>query len=240
MFIDVLLCSTFWKCFGGFYGRKIKNNFEAANKKCFDIISDYVLKGYINNLAKLLVYVGEKGSEEILGKVPENLRGNLKEAYKELADKKNSDPEILCAAGQVFKEAGFYGKEMSDFVSKDLSSGELECLSEINPLLIMNLEQNNISFSSIVDIDDRSIQKILREVDQIVLSKALKNVDPEVQDKIFRNMSKRAAAMIQEDMEYMGPVRISDIYAAQDEILSIIRRLSKDGEIVLSKNDVLF
>ena len=225
---------------------KIKNNFEAANKKCFDIISDYVLKGYINNLAKLLVYVGEKGSEEILGKVPENLRGNLKEAYKELADKKNSDPEILCAAGQVFKEAGFYGKEMSDFVSKDLSSGELERLSEnfdslfeINPLLIMNLEQNNISFSSIVDIDDRSIQKILREVDQIVLSKALKNVDPEVQDKIFRNMSKRAAAMIQEDMEYMGPVRISDIYAAQDEILSIIRRLSKDGEIVLSKNDVL-
>jgi len=91
-------------------------------------------------------------------------------------------------------------------------------------------------FEDIVMLDDRAIQKVLREVDQQELAKALKSVDSEVQDKIFRNMSKRAASMLKEDMEYMGPVRLKDVEESQQKIVSVIRRLEDSGEIVIARS----
>jgi flagellar motor switch protein FliG len=76
----------------------------------------------------------------------------------------------------------------------------------------------------------------MREVDSQELAKALKSVDTEVQDKIFRNMSKRAAGMLKEDMEYMGPIRLKDVEEAQQKIVSIIRHLEDTGEIVVARS----
>jgi flagellar motor switch protein FliG len=73
-------------------------------------------------------------------------------------------------------------------------------------------------------------------VDSQELSKALKSVDTEVQDKIFRNMSKRAAQMLKEDMEYMGPIRLKDVEEAQQKIVSSIRHLEDTGEIVVARS----
>jgi flagellar motor switch protein FliG len=85
-------------------------------------------------------------------------------------------------------------------------------------------------------LDDRAIQKVLRDVDQQDLAKALKSVDTEVQDKIFRNMSKRAASMLKEDMEFMGPIRVKDVEEAQQKIVSNIRRLQDNGDIVIARS----
>jgi flagellar motor switch protein FliG len=90
-------------------------------------------------------------------------------------------------------------------------------------------------FEDIVMLDDRAIQKVMREVDSQELAKALKSVDSEVQDKIFKNMSKRAASMLKEDMEYMGPVRLKDVEESQQKIVSIIRHLEDTGEIVVAR-----
>jgi flagellar motor switch protein FliG len=90
-------------------------------------------------------------------------------------------------------------------------------------------------FEDIVMLDDRAIQKVLREVDSADLGKALKSVDAEVQDKIYKNMSKRAAAMLKEDMEFMGPIRLKDVEEAQQKIVSIIRHLEDTGEIVVAR-----
>jgi flagellar motor switch protein FliG len=90
-------------------------------------------------------------------------------------------------------------------------------------------------FEDIVLLDDRAIQKVLREVDSSELAKALKAVDTEVQDKIFRNMSKRAASLLKEDMEFMGPIRIRDVEEAQQKIVNIIRKLEDAGEIVVAR-----
>jgi flagellar motor switch protein FliG len=90
-------------------------------------------------------------------------------------------------------------------------------------------------FEDIVMLDDRAIQKVMREVDSQELAKALKSVDSEVQDKIFKNMSKRAANMLKEDMEYMGPVRLKDVEESQQKIVSIIRHLEDTGEIVVAR-----
>jgi flagellar motor switch protein FliG len=97
-----------------------------------------------------------------------------------------------------------------------------------------------LKFDILLTFDDRAIQKILREVDSQDIAKALKDKNEAVQDKIFKNMSKRAAQMLKEDMEYMGPVRITDVKEAQNKVLDIIRRLEQSGEIViLYKGDII-
>jgi flagellar motor switch protein FliG len=88
-------------------------------------------------------------------------------------------------------------------------------------------------FENLVDVDDRGMQAILREVQQEALMKAIKGTDETLKEKIMSNMSKRAAEMMKDDLEAMGPVRISEVEAAQKEILSIARRLSDAGEIML-------
>lgn len=92
-------------------------------------------------------------------------------------------------------------------------------------------------FADVVMLDDRSVQKVLRECDQAELARALVGADDEVKDKFFRNMSKRAAVMLQEEIEYLGPVGRKDVEESQQRIVSIIRRLEEYGEIVIASGD---
>ena len=84
-----------------------------------------------------------------------------------------------------------------------------------------------------LDVDDRSLQIILREIQSESLILAMKGASPELREKIFKNMSQRAAEMLREDLESRGPVRLSEVEAEQKEILKIVRRLSDEGQIVL-------
>jgi len=97
--------------------------------------------------------------------------------------------------------------------------------------LAEEVKQRLFPFDDIVKLDDRAILKVMREVDTVELAKALKGADAKVQDKIFYNMSKRAASMLKEDMEYIGPVRVRDIEESRRKIISIIRYLEHKGEI---------
>jgi lysine/ornithine N-monooxygenase len=89
-------------------------------------------------------------------------------------------------------------------------------------------------FDVFLTLDDRSIQKVLRETDSQDLAKALKGAAEPVKEKIFNNMSERAIQMIKEDMEYMGPVRTSNVKESQEKIVSIIRHLEQTGEIIFN------
>lgn len=91
-------------------------------------------------------------------------------------------------------------------------------------------------FENIIHLDDRVIQKLLRELDLQELATALKGSSPDVQECIFHNMSNRAATMLKEDMEFMGPVRLKDVEEAQQKIVSIIRRLEDSGDIVIARS----
>jgi flagellar motor switch protein FliG len=125
--------------------------------------------------------------------------------------------------------------EILNLVDRTSEKQIIEALEGEDPELAEEIKKRMFVFEDIVMIDDKSIQKILREVDSAELAKALKSVDAEVQDKIFRNMSKRAAGMLKEDMDYMGPVRLKDVEEAQQKIVSIIRRLEESGEIVIAR-----
>lgn len=106
-------------------------------------------------------------------------------------------------------------------------------MEDEDPELAEEIKKRMFIFEDIIMFDDRAIQKIMGEVDSQELAKALKNVDSEIQNKIFKNMSKRAAALFKEDMDYMGPVRLHDVEEAQAKIVSIIRHLEDQGEITI-------
>src|SRR5574344_1265869 len=125
--------------------------------------------------------------------------------------------------------------EILNLVDRSSEKAIIEALKEKNNKLAEEIKKRMFVFEDIVMLDDRAIQKVMRDVDQQELAKALKSVDTEVQDKIFRNMSKRAASMLKEDMEFMGPVRLKDVEESQQKIVSTIRRLQDSGEIVIAR-----
>lgn len=111
---------------------------------------------------------------------------------------------------------------------------EARLLTERKDTLRQIVKSSFWYFSDIIYLDDRAIQKCLREIDNATLAKALKGGEYTVINKITRNMSKRAATMLLEDMEFMGPVLKKDVYEAQEKIVDIIRRLEEKGEIVVA------
>ena len=138
-------------------------------------------------------------------------------------------------ASTATKEVG--GLQTAANIMNFLDSGiEAELMAELkerNPDLSQNIQDLMFVFDNLVDVDDRDIQKILREVSSDILILALKGADVNVKEKIFRNMSKRAGELLKDDLEAKGPVKVSEVETAQKEILSIARRMSDAGEITL-------
>jgi flagellar motor switch protein FliG len=104
-----------------------------------------------------------------------------------------------------------------------------------NPDLAEEIRRRMFVFEDILTLDNRSVQRTLREVDNQDLTMALKGASEEVKKRIFENMSKRQAEIVNEDMEYMGPVRLRDVEEAQQKIVNIIRKLEDAGEIIISR-----
>jgi flagellar motor switch protein FliG len=109
----------------------------------------------------------------------------------------------------------------------------VEAIRDYDPELAQKVLDEMFVFDNLMDIDDRSIQIILREVQSDSLILALKGASEDLRNKIFKNMSQRAAEMLKEDLEAKGPVRISEVEAEQKEILKVVRRLADEGQIVL-------
>ncbi len=111
----------------------------------------------------------------------------------------------------------------------------LEALSEEDPELAEEIKRRMFVFEDIIILDDRAIQQVLREVDTKDLALALKTSSEEVADRVYKNMSKRAAEMLKEDIQFMGPVRLRDAEDAQQRIVNVIRRLEEAGEIIVAR-----
>ena len=132
--------------------------------------------------------------------------------------------------GGVKTAAGIVGR-----LDPALGNGVLEELRETDEELEQQIQDNLILFESLVDVDDKGLQAILREITSEVLLVALKGADQVIRDRFFKNMSKRAAEMLREDMQLRGPVRLAEVELAQKEMLSAARRLAESGAIRLGK-----
>lgn len=126
--------------------------------------------------------------------------------------------------------------DILNLVKRATEKNIIETLEEKNQILAEEIKKRIFVFEDITILDDRSTQKVLREVDDLELAKALKNADENIRNKIFKNMSKKTTTMLKEDIEFMGPVRLKDVEEAQMKILAIIRRLEDTGEIVIARS----
>ncbi len=207
---------------------------------------NFIQQEHPQTIALILAYLEPQKASVILGSLPHEIQSDV---AKRIATMDRTSPEILREVERVLE------KKLSTLSSEDYTAAGgvesivdilnlvdrstektiIESLEEDDPELAEEIKKRMFVFEDIVLLDDRAIQKVLREVDTAELAKALKAVDSEVQDKIYRNMSKRAATLLKEDMDYMGPIRLKDVEEAQQKIVSIIRKLEEQGEIVVAR-----
>jgi flagellar motor switch protein FliG len=208
---------------------------------------NFIQQEHPQTIALILAYLEPNKSSIILQNLPHEVQSDV---ARRIATMDRTSPEVLREVERVLE------KKLSTLSSEDYTTAGgvesiveilnlvdrasekqiIEALEDEDPELAEEIKKRMFVFEDIVMLDDRAIQKVMREVDSQELAKALKSVDTEVQDKIFRNMSKRAAGMLKEDMEYMGPVRLKDVEEAQQKIVSIIRHLEDTGEIVVARS----
>lgn len=197
-------------------------------------------------IALILAYMPVGSAALVLSKLPSELRA---EVAARIAMMDQTPPEVIRRVEQVLekKVSTLINQEMSqaggpkalvDLLNRvDRSTERLivDSLTESNPELAEQVKNMMFVFEDVVQLDDRAVQQILREVDMKELATALKAVGPEVQEKVVKNLSERAAGMLKEDMEFMGPVRLRVVEEAQQKIVAVIRRLEAAGEIVIAR-----
>lgn len=184
---------------------------------------------------------------EVLNRLPDAQRADVVMRIARLTDVQQhalAEIENLIASksGGTRASAGerLGGNKVAAGIVNALAPEEAEALlatiKEQNEELGTRIQELMFVFDSLLEADDRSIQRLLREVSNDLLTVALKGADPRIRDKLLRNMSKRAAALLQEDMEARGPTRLSEVEAAQKEILDVARRLAEAGDIRLGRD----
>jgi flagellar motor switch protein FliG len=149
---------------------------------------------------------------------------------------KGLETRLSDIVSQTFDKAGGVEAAASILNLSDRSTEKsiLESLETDDPDLVEQIRRLMFVFEDIMLVNDKGIQAVLKEVDNDELALSLKTASDELKEKIFNNMSERAAQLIREDMEYMGPVRLSDVENAQQKIVDIVRRLEDAGEIFVS------
>jgi flagellar motor switch protein FliG len=192
----------------------------------------------------VLSYLEPEQSAEILSQFPEKVRldlmmriANLEEVQPAALQELNEIMEKQFA-GQAGAQAAKMGglkaaADIMNYLDTNVEGQLMDSIREHDEEMSQQIQDLMFVFENLLDVDDRGIQAILREVQQDVLMKAMKGADDGMKEKILKNMSKRAADMLADDLEAMAPVRISEVEAAQKEILSTARRLADSGEIML-------
>ncbi len=196
-------------------------------------------------IAIVLSYLEADSAAAVLSHLPENTRAGIlmriatldgvqPAAIKEL----DSIMEKYFSDNENVKSSMVGGEKTAadilNFLDTSIENKLMEQVKTENEDLAMKIEDLMFVFDNLREVDDRGIQTMMREISTDLLTLALKGVDDEFQQKFLRNMSSRAAEMLVEDMEAKGPVKLSEVEAAQKEILATARRLEESGEIVLS------
>lgn len=192
----------------------------------------------------VMSYLEPEQSAEIMAQFPEKVRldllmrvANLEEVQPAALQELNEIMEKQFA-GQAGAQAAKMGglksaANIMNYLDTNVEAQLMDAIREQDEEMSQQIQDLMFVFDNLIDVDDRGIQAILREAQQESLMKAIKGADEGLQKKITGNMSKRAAEMLIDDMEAMGPVRISEVETAQKEILSIARKLADAGEIML-------
>lgn len=218
--------------------------FEFLRRTDAGQILNVIANEHPQTVALVMAYLPPETAAQVVSSLPDDLQA---EVAMRIALMDRTAPEVIREIERVLE------RKLSSVINQDFTSAGglrslvdllnqvdrttertiLETLEEQNPELADEVRRMMFLFEDIVVLDDRSIQQVLREVDTKELAVALKGTSDEVQEKIYANMSERAAAIIKEDLEFMGPVRVKTVEEAQQKIVAVIRRLEDAGQIVI-------
>ncbi|AIH03441.1 MAG: Flagellar motor switch protein FliG [Thermodesulfobacterium sp. 37_54] len=245
------------------YGEKGKEIFEEIKKeigpetfkklKKLDpkTIASFLSNEHPQTIAIILVHLDSELSGQVLQFLPEKLRAEVllriallnkvdPEIVKEISDALES--ELQSVGGALGKKIGGPEKaaEVLSHAGRELEDEILSEIEDENPALAEEIRKYLFTFEDFLNVDDFAIQTLLREISTDDLKLALKGASPEIREKFFRNMSKRAADLMKEELEMMGPVRISEVEKAQQNIIRVAKKLEQEGKIILSKGEEEF
>ena len=220
--------------------------FDFLKKADASQITTFIQNEHPQTIALIIAYLQPAQAAAILSGLPQDLRADV---ARRLATLDKTPPEVIREVESVlqkklssvvstdFSHAGGVKSlvEVLNYVDRSTEKTIIESLSENNPEIAEEVKKNMFVFEDIILLDDRAIQMVLKEVDTKELAVALKGVGENTQVRIFKNMSERAAAMMKEEMEFMGPVRLKAVEESQQRIVGVIRKLEDAGEIIVAR-----
>ena len=220
--------------------------FEFVRKTDATQLLSFIQDEHPQTIALILSYLSPTQSALIISALPQE---NQAEVARRIAQMDRTSPDVIQEVERVLesKLANLVNQDYTqiggvDQVVEILNSTDrgtekhiMEILEIEDPELADEIRKKMFVFEDILLLDNKAIQRVLRDVDNNDLELALKGTNEEVQNTIFANLSKRLAEMIKEDMEFMGPVRMKDVEEAQQKIVNIIRKLEDSGEIIISR-----
>ncbi|WP_167956880.1 flagellar motor switch protein FliG [Anaerosporobacter faecicola] len=220
--------------------------FEFIRKTDASQLLNFIQDEHPQTIALILSYLSSNQSAAIISSLAPDKQADV---AKRIAQMDRTSPDVIKEVEKVLE------RKLSSLVNQDYTIvGGVDSIVEIlntvdrgtekhimetleieEPELADEIRRKMFVFEDILSLDDKSIQRVLREVDNNELAVALKGSTEEVQTVIFNNLSKRLSAMIKEDMDFMGPIRMKDVEEAQQKIVNIIRKLEDSGEIIISR-----
>lgn len=220
--------------------------FEFIRKTDASQVLNFLQNEHPQTIALILAYLRPSQSAEVLSALPQDKQADV---AKRVAVMDRTSPEIIKEVERVLE------KKLSSLVLEDYTAtGGLQSIVDIlnsvdrgtekHIMETLEIEDSELAedirkrmfvFEDILQLDNRSIQRFLREIDNSQMAIALKGATEEVKDAIYGNMSKRLSDMIKEDIDFMGPVRLKDVEEAQQKIVNVIRKLEDSGEIIISR-----
>ena len=220
--------------------------FEFVRKTDASQLLNFIQDEHPQTIALILSYLSSNQASAIISALSPEKQTDV---AKRIAQMDRTSPDVIKEVEKVLEQklASLVNQDYTivggvdsivdilNTVDRGTEKHIMESLEIEDPELADEIRKKMFVFEDILSLDDRSIQRVLREIDNNELAVALKGSNEEVQNLIFSNLSKRLATMIREDMDFMGPVRMKDVEEAQQKIVNIIRKLEDSAEIIISR-----
>ncbi len=232
--------------FGAGGAQAQQRTLEAVEMVDTRTLANYLTNEHPQTIALIMAHLPPEKKSDVLKRLPETLQG---EVVLRIANLDYISPELLEHVNEVLKnglatmgtmETTALGgvepvAEMFNLMDKNAEQSIMGRVEEKDPLLAEEIRKLMFVFDDLVKVDDKGMGLLLKEVTNEVLLKALKSAPDAVKEKIFKNMSKRGADMVRADLETMGPIRVSDVEAAQQQLVAIARRLEEEGKAFIER-----
>lgn len=225
-------------------GLKGASFFTALKKVDPRFLLDSIRQEHPQTIAVVLSHMDPNTSASVLAGLPQEIRADV---VIRIANMDKTNPDVIGEIEQILdqrlssvvnQEVSISGgikqvAEIMNSMDRNSERAVFQAIQESDSFMADEIRKLMFTFDDVVLVDDRGIQRVLKEVDQKELALAMKAAGPQVAEKVYKNMSERATGLLKEEIEFLGPVKLRDVEAAQQKIVGIVRRLEETGEIIV-------